>query len=190
MPFIRQDTMREPGLKPRPSLLSLITKHAWGWGLQPLAAPREAGTTLRPGRGCGGWGSLAPAKCTDAEMGWGGLGPGRAGLCLGQSGNTACGKPQLHPPGDVKASRAVSWEWVSEQKGGTRPEGAEDGDPAFPGPSPPAASGSTCGPVHAQGEGWEGVRIQQSKGNWAVISCLGPSGPERYLRGGPSLPVG
>lgn len=41
----------------------------WGWGLQPLAAQGETGTTLRPGRGVGGLGKPGtPLSALDAEM--------------------------------------------------------------------------------------------------------------------------
>lgn len=70
MPPTCQDIIKEPGLAQAGGPLwapSLITKSApWGWGLQPLAALGETGTTLRPGRGVGGETREAghPAKCT------------------------------------------------------------------------------------------------------------------------------
>ena len=175
------------GARPCPDLASsLITKTCLGDGDSNLwPPPREARTTLRPGRGVGAGEPGTPLSALDAEMrGWGRGWALDVLVCVWAKAATQhVGSSAAPPPapapggksGDAKASRAVSWSGVSEQKGGPArrsrawgPCSSQDRLPLrtawfhpWTGPSPGEAGG-------------RGVRIQQSKGTGP---CQLPPGP-------------
>lgn len=162
----------------------------WGWRLQPLAAPREAGTTLRPGR-CGLPGT--PLSALDGNAGWGsGAGPWTCWFVSGTKRQHSTGEPQPTPLGmQVACLGQCPWSGPSEQKGG--PPGRSSRSvmgPCFSQDRLP--SGPLVPPVDRSGPGEKGGRGSgYSKAREPAVPAPPGPWPERYSAAGPgALPVG